>query len=133
MLGNLTGWHALIVLAIVLLLFGATKLPALAKSLGQSTKIFRSEMKTGATDGPEAAEPEAAEPEAAEGDVPAISPASRAGSAVPGTRGAPARWAMCRAVTLSPRSRIACGVGPIQVRPASITAWAKSAFSDRNP
>ncbi len=46
MLGNLTGWHFLIVLAIVLLLFGATKLPALAKSVGQSMKVFRNEIKT---------------------------------------------------------------------------------------
>jgi len=47
MLGNLTGWHLLIIVAIVLLLFGATRLPALARSIGQSTKIFREEMKTG--------------------------------------------------------------------------------------
>lgn len=46
MLGNLTGWHFLIVLAIVLLLFGATKLPALAKSVGQSMKVFRNEIKS---------------------------------------------------------------------------------------
>ncbi len=46
MLQGFTGWHALILLAIVLLLFGATKLPALAKSVGQSMKAFRSEMKT---------------------------------------------------------------------------------------
>ena len=26
-----------------------------------------------------------------------------------------------------------CGGGPIQIRPASMTAWAKSAFSDRKP
>jgi sec-independent protein translocase protein TatA len=42
---NLTGWHALILLAIVLLLFGATRLPALARSIGQSMSIFRSEVK----------------------------------------------------------------------------------------
>ena len=48
MLGNLTGWHLLIIVAIVLLLFGATRLPALARSIGQSTKIFREEMKTDA-------------------------------------------------------------------------------------
>jgi len=36
-----------IVLVVVLLLFGATRLPALARSIGQSTKIFREEMKTG--------------------------------------------------------------------------------------
>ena len=45
MLGNLTGWHFLIILAIVLLLFGATKLPALARSVGQSAKIFKKEIK----------------------------------------------------------------------------------------
>jgi sec-independent protein translocase protein TatA len=45
MLGNLTGWHFLIILAIVLLLFGATKLPALAKSVGQSMKVFRNEIR----------------------------------------------------------------------------------------
>lgn len=45
MFSGLTGWHALILLAIILLLFGAPKLPALARSLGQSMKIFRSEIK----------------------------------------------------------------------------------------
>ncbi len=46
MLGNLTGWHLIVVLVIVLLLFGAPKLPGLARSLGQSMRIFRSEVKT---------------------------------------------------------------------------------------
>jgi sec-independent protein translocase protein TatA len=46
MLGNLNGWHAVILLVVILLLFGAPKLPALARSLGQSMKIFRSEVKT---------------------------------------------------------------------------------------
>lgn len=50
-----------------------------------------------------------------------------------GDQGAPARWAIWRAATLSPRSRMAPGGGPIQVSPASSTAWANSAFSDRNP
>jgi sec-independent protein translocase protein TatA len=44
--GNLTGWHMLIILAIVLLIFGAAKLPVLAKSVGQSMRIFKTEMKT---------------------------------------------------------------------------------------
>ena len=34
-----------IILAVVLVLFGATRLPALSKSLGQSIKSFRKEMK----------------------------------------------------------------------------------------
>lgn len=45
MFQNLTGWHAVILLVIILLLFGAPKLPALARSLGQSMKIFKSEIK----------------------------------------------------------------------------------------
>lgn len=44
MLAGLTGWHLLIVLAVVVLLFGAAKLPALAKGLGQSVRIFKSEV-----------------------------------------------------------------------------------------
>ncbi|HWH97184.1 MAG TPA: twin-arginine translocase TatA/TatE family subunit [Pseudolysinimonas sp.] len=39
-----------IILVVVLLLFGATRLPALAKSLGQSAKIFRKEMKSDDSD-----------------------------------------------------------------------------------
>jgi sec-independent protein translocase protein TatA len=35
-----------IILVVVVLLFGATRLPALARSIGQSTKIFREEIKS---------------------------------------------------------------------------------------
>lgn len=45
-MAGLNGWHLVIILAIVLLLFGAPRLPALARSLGQSMKIFKSEIKT---------------------------------------------------------------------------------------
>lgn len=51
MLGNLNGWHAIILLVIILLLFGAPKLPALARSLGQSMKIFKNEVKSPEPDG----------------------------------------------------------------------------------
>ncbi|MFJ4224015.1 twin-arginine translocase TatA/TatE family subunit [Microbacterium sp. NPDC089695] len=44
MLQNLTGWHALIILAIVVLIFGAAKLPALARSVGQSMRILKTEV-----------------------------------------------------------------------------------------
>ena len=44
--GNTFGLpHLIIILVIILLLFGAPKLPGLARSLGQSMKIFRSEVK----------------------------------------------------------------------------------------
>ena len=50
MLSNLTGWHFLIILVVILLLFGAPKLPGLARSLGQSMKIFKSEITPERTD-----------------------------------------------------------------------------------
>jgi len=44
-MGNLFGGvHFWIILLIVLLLFGAPKLPALARSLGQSMKILKKEV-----------------------------------------------------------------------------------------
>ena len=44
-LRNLSAWHVLIVLLVVVLLFGAKRLPDLAKSVGQSMKIFKNEVK----------------------------------------------------------------------------------------
>jgi sec-independent protein translocase protein TatA len=41
------GWTPIIILAVVVLLFGATRLPALARSLGQSRNAFKAEMKKG--------------------------------------------------------------------------------------
>jgi Sec-independent protein secretion pathway components len=43
--GNLGGWTGLIVVLLIILLFGAPRLPGLAKSLGQSLKIFKSEVR----------------------------------------------------------------------------------------
>jgi sec-independent protein translocase protein TatA len=51
MLGGLTGWHLLIILAVILLLFGAPKLPGLAKSIGQSMRIFKGEVNEMKKDG----------------------------------------------------------------------------------
>jgi sec-independent protein translocase protein TatA len=45
MLANLSGWHLLIILAVVLLLFGASRLPALSKGIGQSIRIFKGEIR----------------------------------------------------------------------------------------
>lgn len=61
MLANLNGWHLVIILAVVLLLFGAPKLPGLARSLGQSMRIFRSEVKTMKDENAPAVDAEASE------------------------------------------------------------------------
>ncbi|MGX5771794.1 Sec-independent protein translocase subunit TatA [Microbacterium trichothecenolyticum] len=45
MFANLTGWHMIILLVVILLLFGAAKLPALAKSMGQSARILKGEIR----------------------------------------------------------------------------------------
>lgn len=44
-MANLQGWHLIILLVIILLLFGAAKLPALAKSMGQSARAFKGEIR----------------------------------------------------------------------------------------
>lgn len=45
--------HFLVLIIVLLLLFGASKLPDLARSIGQSAKILRNELK----DVPEAEDP----------------------------------------------------------------------------
>ncbi len=47
MLRNVGGWEIVIVLVIVLVLFGAAKLPALARSIGASAKEFRKGLDEG--------------------------------------------------------------------------------------
>ena len=39
------GWHILIIIVIAIVLFGAPKLPGLARSVGQSLRIFKSEVR----------------------------------------------------------------------------------------
>ncbi|MBD7994146.1 Sec-independent protein translocase subunit TatA [Arthrobacter sp. Sa2CUA1] len=55
---RLEGWHIVIIIVIAILLFGAPKLPGLARSVGQSLRIFKSEVRqmkdentSGTTDG----------------------------------------------------------------------------------
>jgi len=43
---RLNGWEWVIILVIVLLLWGGPKLPGLAKSLAQSMRIFKKEIKS---------------------------------------------------------------------------------------
>ena len=50
MFANLSGWHFILLLVVILLLFGAPKLPALAKSIGQSMKILKNEVRSDDTE-----------------------------------------------------------------------------------
>jgi sec-independent protein translocase protein TatA len=49
--GMLGGWELVLILAVVLILFGARKLPELAKGLGQGIKEFKKATTT-EDDGP---------------------------------------------------------------------------------
>ncbi|MBV8540621.1 MAG: Sec-independent protein translocase subunit TatA [Pseudonocardiales bacterium] len=44
-MGELSPWHLLIVAAALVLLFGSAKLPQMARSVGQSMRIFKAETR----------------------------------------------------------------------------------------
>ena len=58
---RLEGWHLIIIIVLALVLFAAPKLPGMARSLGQSMRIFKSEVremkKDGATEAKDGSEP----------------------------------------------------------------------------
>ncbi|GAA1603398.1 twin-arginine translocase TatA/TatE family subunit [Leucobacter chromiireducens] len=68
MIGNMGGPTLIIILFIILLLFGAPKLPGLAKSLGQSMRILKKEVRN---DGAEEGGKPATDSDAPAADVPA--------------------------------------------------------------
>lgn len=45
MFAGLNGWQLVIIIVLVVLLFAAPKLPSMARNLGQSMRIFSSEVK----------------------------------------------------------------------------------------
>ena len=44
-MGSLSPWHWAVIAVVVVLLFGAKKLPDAARSLGKSMRIFKSELR----------------------------------------------------------------------------------------
>ncbi|MEV6567252.1 Sec-independent protein translocase subunit TatA [Streptomyces kronopolitis] len=45
-------WHLILILAVLVLLFGSQKLPDMARGLGRSMRILKSEAKALKDDGP---------------------------------------------------------------------------------
>ena len=69
MLGQLRGWEWLIIALLVVLLFGAKRLPDAARGIGRSLRIFKSEVK-GMSDAPKADAPKADADEAPTAEKP---------------------------------------------------------------
>ncbi|MFE3514428.1 Sec-independent protein translocase subunit TatA [Streptomyces sp. NPDC059166] len=59
MIGNLKPLEIVLIIAVILLLFGAKKLPDMARSLGKSARILKSEAQAMKKDGAEPAAPTA--------------------------------------------------------------------------
>lgn len=56
---NIGGPELIIVLVVVLLLFGSTRLPKLARSMGEASKEFKKGVNEGAKDSPPLIDPDA--------------------------------------------------------------------------
>lgn len=54
-MGALSPWHWAILIVVIVLLFGAKRLPDAARSLGKSLRIFKAEVKELQTEKPEVA------------------------------------------------------------------------------
>jgi sec-independent protein translocase protein TatA len=54
--GGLGGWEWIIILVIVIILFGGSRLAGVGKALGQSIREFREGVSTGEDDGEESAD-----------------------------------------------------------------------------
>jgi sec-independent protein translocase protein TatA len=90
MLRGLEGWHIVLIVGLVVLLFGSRKLPDAARSVGQSLRIFKSEMKAAAKDGESQVDAQPAHDapqQAVEGKV--VNSAANTNDAVPHNAGVP--------------------------------------------
>jgi sec-independent protein translocase protein TatA len=87
-LGELSPWHLLILAAVVLVLFGAKRLPDSARALGRSMRIFKSETR-GLREGDEADGGQAAQSQPAQSQ-PAQSQAAQPQAGPPQQLPAPA-------------------------------------------
>lgn len=83
------GWDWLIIAAVLLLLFGAKKLPEMARSIGQSARVFKGEMKGMKADD----QPASAGDQAAPQPPPALPPAQVQAQPEPNPSGRPERSA----------------------------------------
>jgi sec-independent protein translocase protein TatA len=68
--GAFEGWHIVIILALLILLFGFKRLPDAARSLGRSMRIFKSEVNEMKHDGKSAASSDTVKGETVKDETP---------------------------------------------------------------
>ncbi|HJT02578.1 MAG TPA: Sec-independent protein translocase subunit TatA [Pseudonocardiaceae bacterium] len=71
-MGIPSGWELVILLAVLVVLFGATKLPTAARSIGQSIRIFKAETRGSHS------EDQASSPASEQQSLPPVGPATTA-------------------------------------------------------
>ena len=81
---NLGGWEFVILIGVLVLLFGAKRLPDMARSIGQSARVFKGEMKGMRGDDEPAKRPEQPAPADPAALPPASPPSASQSAAEPG-------------------------------------------------
>ncbi len=74
-MGALRGWHIVVLLVVVLLLFGAPRLPELARSIGKSLRILKDETRALTSD--DDADPDADDKATAKPDEDSTKPSTK--------------------------------------------------------
>lgn len=88
-MGALSPVHWLILIAVLVILFGAKRLPDASRSLGRSMRIFKSEIKEMGQDGKDEAAPAAQQPAQQQAVVQQLPPAVQPQAAAPVTQPVP--------------------------------------------
>lgn len=74
-MAGLQGWHIIVIVAVIVLMFGAKRLPDMARGVGKSLRIFKSETKAMRDEGEEATDKNSTETQDA-GQLPPATPSA---------------------------------------------------------
>lgn len=80
---SLGGWELVILIGVLVLVFGAKRLPDMARSIGQSARVFKGEMKGMKNDGKDDADADVPPPAAPPAAPASLPPASDTPAAPP--------------------------------------------------
>ncbi|GAA2538109.1 Sec-independent protein translocase subunit TatA [Pseudonocardia hydrocarbonoxydans] len=87
---SLGGWEFVILIGVLVLVFGAKRLPDMARSIGQSARVFKGEMKGMKSDGKDDADADVPPPAAPPAAPAPLPPAAETPAAPPAQQPTPA-------------------------------------------